>query len=207
MMNELLNADLQTYVKQVTAEFDEISDERKEALEKIASYVQQKKKEGNVELTFICTHNSRRSHMSQVWAQIAAYYYGIDNVYTYSGGTEATAFNTRAVNTLQQAGLHINAINNGDNPVYKIKYAESVEPIQVYSKVYNADKNPSKGFAAIMTCSQADQNCPFIPGATRFAIPYEDPKAYDGTANEASAYQECCRQIAREMFYLFSKVN
>ncbi|MCK4776283.1 MAG: protein-tyrosine-phosphatase, partial [Candidatus Krumholzibacteria bacterium] len=66
----------------------------------------------------------------------------------------------------------------------------------------------TEDFCAVMTCSQADKNCPVVVGASmRVAIPYDDPKAFDGTDQEAANYDERCRQISREMLYLFSAVN
>jgi len=200
---------VEQYVNQVTSEFSQIPGERQSALKEIAGYVQSKVKSGETaKLTFICTHNSRRSHISQIWAQAAAHYYGIKGVETFSGGTEATAFNPRAVKAMQETGLEIKKMNDSSNPVYEVKYAEDAQSLKAYSKVYDADKNPTRDFAAIMTCSEADKNCPFIPGANlRIPIPYEDPKAFDGTDKEVQAYRERCEQIAREMFYLFSQVR
>lgn len=207
--NDTLIKDVKSYVEKVANEYEQIPEERQRALKKIALYVQSKVKAGeDAKLTFICTHNSRRSHMSQIWAQVAAHYYDVPQVKTFSGGTEATAFNPRAVKAMQKAGLNITKLNQAENPSYEVKYAENAAPMKAYSKVYDADGNPNQDFAAIMTCSQADKNCPFIPGASlRIPIPYEDPKAFDGTDKEAKAYQERCHQIAREMFYLFSQVK
>jgi len=201
--------ELTRYILQRIDEFDRISEERKEQLGEIADYVSSKTMENSINrLTFICTHNSRRSHMGQIWAQAAAYYYGIKNVETYSGGTEATAFNPRAVKALQIAGFMIEKTTDTDNPVYQVKFARQAPCIDAYSKKFDSGNNPREDFCAIMTCSQADAECPFIPGASlRVAIPYEDPKNFDGTAQESQAYSERCEQIAREMFYLFSKVN
>ena len=59
-----------------------------------------------------------------------------------------------------------------------------------------------------MSCSQADRNCPLVPGcAARIALPYDDPKDFDGTDREAAMYDERCRQIAREMLFVFSQVT
>jgi arsenate reductase len=158
-------------------------------------------------LTFICTHNSRRSHMSQLWAATAAAWYGVKDVGTFSGGTEATAFNPRAVAALQRAGFVIEN-PGGDNPHYRVAYGPGAPVMECYSKTYDDPSNPQKGFAAVMTCSQADKNCPVVMGAAlRVAIPYDDPKAADGTPDEAQRYDERCNQIATEMFYLFSQVN
>jgi hypothetical protein len=77
-----------------------------------------------------------------------------------------------------------------------------------FSKSYEDASNPQQGYCAVMTCSHADENCPLIPGAAlRISLPFEDPKAFDGTNEETARYDECCRQIAREMLYAFSLTN
>lgn len=73
------------------------------------------------ELTFICTHNSRRSHMGQIWAQAAAWHFGLNDVRTFSGVTEATAFNPRAVRALRELGVAIDVSQEADNPVYTVQ--------------------------------------------------------------------------------------
>ncbi len=199
---------LQTYVVAVMKEFDQILAERKEELAALTSYVQGKVAANqSVQLTFICTHNSRRSHLSQLWAQVAAYYYGIPNVKTYSGGTEATAFNPRAVKAIEEAGFTVEKTREESNPLYLVTYSEEEPPMKAFSKVYDEGGNPTTDFGAVMTCTHADENCPFIPGAVRISLPYDDPKAFDGTDQETEKYAERCRQIARELFYAFSQVN
>jgi protein-tyrosine-phosphatase len=160
-----------------------------------------------VQLTFICTHNSRRSHFSQLWAQVAAYYYKIPAVKTYSGGTEATAFNPRAVRAIEDAGFNVEKTGAEPNPVYLVHYAEDQSPVRAFSKVYDEGGNPTADFGAVMTCTHADENCPFIPGAVRLSLPYEDPKAFDGAPEEGAKYAERCRQIACELLYAFSQVS
>ena len=197
------------YIQQAQQGSDQIPDERKKQLKKLAQFVQTKIKSGEeAQLIFICTHNSRRSHMSQLWARMAADYYEVPNVRTFSGGTEATAFNPRAVAALERAGFTIEKTSEGDNPHYRVAYASDALAQEAFSKKYDDAANPQKNFAAIMTCSQADENCPFVPGATlRVAIPYEDPKEADGIPEEATRYDERSRQIATEMLYCFSQVN
>jgi hypothetical protein len=159
-------------------------------------------------LTFICTHNSRRSHMSQIWAQTAAYYYGLNEVSAFSGGTEATACNCRTVAAMRRVGFEITDATTGDNPIYVVRYAEDRPPIRAYSKIYNADANPTNNFIALMTCSSADKSCPVVNGSiARFAIHYVDPRLCDDTPTETAAYNERCREIAREMFYIMSEVR
>jgi len=186
--------------------FKNIPPERKELLNSFAEYISNKLKDDKeINLTFICTHNSRRSHISQIWAQTAAEYYGIPNIKCYSGGTEATAFNPRAVKAMQKAGFKIEKQDNSDNPVYLVYYSDDKEPIECFSKVYSDEYNPQKDFAAIMTCSDADENCPVVFGAEeRFPIRYDDPKEFDNTELEEAKYDERVEQIGGEMLYLFS---
>jgi arsenate reductase len=186
-----------------------ISDKRKEILQPLINYVQDKVSANQqIRLNFICTHNSRRSHLSQIWAQASASYFGISNIFCYSGGTEATALFTTVVKTLQDSGFQIVTISEEKNPIYFIKFAENAHPIIGYSKTYDDSFNPKNEFAAIMTCTQADEGCPFISGAEkRIAIPFEDPKVFDNTPQQVEKYQERSLQIATEMMYVFSNIN
>ncbi|HYG37906.1 MAG TPA: protein-tyrosine-phosphatase [Cytophagales bacterium] len=200
--------ELSNYIKDLINDFDQISSERKVLLSKLSAFIANKVKNNlPVRLIFICTHNSRRSHLSQIWAQTAAYFYGITGVESFSGGTEATAFNPRAVKAMQKAGFKITFSDNSNNPLYTVEFAEG-QSIKAFSKKYDAEENPSEDFCAIMTCSHADENCPFIPGASlRLPISYDDPKDFDGTPLEETKYNERCRQIGVEMFYAFSLIN
>ncbi len=180
---------------------------RKALLEEMAEYLREKLRTGQeIRLNFICTHNSRRSQFSQIWAQTAAAYYGIE-AFCYSGGVEVTAFNPRAVAAIRRDGFKL-VQKEGNNPVYFVFYSEEEEPIVTFSKVYDDAINAPKDFAAVMTCDHADENCPFIPGAEkRFPLRYEDPKAFDDSSQEEQMYTERSRQIAAELFYLFEKVS
>jgi len=185
----------------------DIPAERKVLLDEMATYLQEKIVTGKeIHLNFICTHNSRRSQFSQIWAQTAAAFYGI-NAYCYSGGVEVTAFNPRAVAAIQRDGFKV-VKKEGENPVYFVLYSEKEEPIVTFSKVVDDAINATKEFAAVMTCDHADENCPFIPGAERrFPLRFEDPKAFDGTTLEEKMYSERSHQIGAELFYLFEKVG
>jgi arsenate reductase len=195
-------------IDKLVSEFSQITNERKTAISHLKMYIAQRKQEGKkVSLNFVCTHNSRRSHISQIWAQTAAHYYGIENVETFSGGTEATAFNPRAVTAMKQAGFDIVTVKDDQNPVYKVKFSTDTSALTVFSKKYDDDFNPKADFAAVMTCSHADENCPFIPGAKRIALTYDDPKDFDGTPQEAAKYTERVHEIGREILYAFSQVK
>src|SRR6056297_35426 len=199
---------LRNTIDQLIQHFDHIPQERKELLQEVAEYIGgELRQNDSVKLNFICTHNSRRSHLSQIWTQTAAAHYRIGGVQTFSGGTEATAFNPRAVAAVERAGFHVKN-PGGDNPKYKVKYAEDSETMTCFSKTFDDPSNPSQDFAAIMTCSDADENCPFVPGTSfRKAVTYRDPKESDGTDQEKETYDERCLQIGREMFYMMSLVQ
>lgn len=180
-----------------------VPQDRKAVLQPLIEYIQQKRKNNEeVNLNFICTHNSRRSHFSQIWAQTAAAYYDLD-ANCYSGGVEVTAFNPRAVDAIKRAGFKVTK-KGDENPVYFIFYSDDADPITAFSKFFDDPVNKSKNFAAVMNCAEADENCPFIPGAEiRIPVTYEDPKAFDGTPQETAKYNERSMQVASEMFFVF----
>ncbi len=209
-LNLQFSPQLQEYLKARVEEFSSIPPERKSELLQVATYIRScLAKSSPAKLTFICTHNSRRSHLSQVWAQVAASYFNVSNIETYSGGTEATAFNPRAVAALQRCGLVIaTADPNAPNPRYEVKTSEYSNTQVCFSKVYDAPPNPTRGYCAIMTCSQADDACPVVMGCDlRIPIRYEDPKIADETPEESHRYDERSRQISREMLFMMSSVN
>lgn len=193
---------------ELVAAFDSLPAERKQLLQQIAAYIQAKgDANAPANLVYICTHNSRRSHFGQVWAAVAARYYNIPFVYSFSGGTEATAFHPNAIQALRTSGFQIIPETNNPNPHYTIRYGDN-ESTTCFSKVYNDAVNPETQFAAIMTCSDAEENCPFIPGAElRIGTTYDDPKAFDGTSVQEERYLERSDQIATECLYVFSLLH
>ncbi|MBT8470637.1 MAG: protein-tyrosine-phosphatase [Deltaproteobacteria bacterium] len=202
-----MHPELKQYINSAVLQVDEIPDERKRALREVSAFVATKRRAGQVaELTFICTHNSRRSQMGQLWAAAAAAHFCVGGVRTHSGGTEATAFNPRAVASMQRAGFVIED-PGGENPRYRVTFDESGSVMECFSKTFDDPLNPASDFAAIMTCSDADEACPVIHGASlRAPIRFEDPKVADGTPNEALAYDARCLQIATEMLYVFARL-
>lgn len=186
-----------------------ISNDRKLILQPLIDFVVQKLKDKQlVNINFICTHNSRRSHLSQVWAQTAASYFKIPNVACYSGGTEETALFPKVLETLQNKGFEVLKLSEQENPIYAIKFDENTNPIIGFSKKFDDPFNPVSNFAAVMTCSQADVGCPFITGADkRIPITFDDPKISDNTPEQTQIYAERSWQIASEMFYVFSKLK
>ena len=185
----------------------EISNERKAILNPLVIYLKEKiSKNESIALNFICTHNSRRSHLSQVWAQTMAFYVGIPKMNCYSGGTEATAMFPVAAETLKNNGFQIKTLAKGKNPVYSIKFTENTHPIIGFSKTFDDEFNPKSNFGAILTCSSADKGCPIVSGSDgRFPITYEDPKAFDNTPLQREKYHERSLQIATELLYVMGE--
>ncbi|WP_310595562.1 protein-tyrosine-phosphatase [Flavobacterium sp.] len=202
-MHQKLNTTIESISKTT------ISEERKEVLKPLVDYIQNKVNANEeIRLNFICTHNSRRSHLSQIWAQTMAFHFNIKNVFCYSGGTEATAMFPKVAETLTNQGFQIQQLSNTSNPVYTVKFDTNEAAILCFSKTFDDAFNPNSEFAAIMTCSSADAGCPFIAGAEkRFPIRYDDPKAFDGTELMDAKYAERSLEIASEMYYVFSKIN
>ena len=199
---------LKTFADGLSAGFSSIPADRKRQLDKLALFLKARRTSGETaKVIFICTHNSRRSHLGQITATLAAAYFNIDRIQAYSGGTEVTAFNPRAVAALKRIGFQIEN-PGGENPHYKVTFAENRNPIEAFSKKYDSNFNPDKGFAAVMTCGHADRNCPTVSGATlRVPLHFVDPKVSDGTPEESETYDARALQIATEVFYAFSKIK
>jgi len=201
---------LYTEIQNTIAKIDvhTISNARKIVLQPLIDYVQEKvNTAAEIRLNFICTHNSRRSHLGQVWAQTLAKHHGVQ-ITSYSGGTEATALFSAAKNTLVNSGFQVQQLSEASNPVYAISYSENDAPIIGFSKTFDNAFNPSSEFAAILTCSQADEGCPFIAGAEkRIPITYVDPKTFDNTPLQEEKYAERSLQIATEMSFVFGSIK
>lgn len=200
---------LQLYAEGVVNEYGQIPEPRKGALNEIvAQIVTDLKKHHEVQPLFICTHNSRRSHMAQLWLSTAAGYYGIENVTSYSGGTEATAFNKNAVAALQRSGFNFTEMGHKGQKAFKATTGAGGNEKLMFSKKFDDNENPKKNFFAVMVCSEADAACPLVTGAdNRISLPYDDPRHFDGTPSVDLKYDETCRLIAREMFYVMSEVK
>jgi len=199
---------IQSHCDRLVQEFQSISEDRKMLLEKISNYIQVKKDSKQaIHLMFVCTHNSRRSHFGQIWASVAAHYYQITDVHTYSGGTEATAFHPNAIKALESSGFLVTPDSKSANASFTVHFSLE-ESTTCFSKVYDDDFNPHSNFAAIMTCSDAEENCPFIPGVElRVGTTYDDPKAFDGSVQQDEKYLERSEQIALECLYVFSRIR
>ena len=202
---------MNTKINEIIAQLsiENISEERKAILQPLIEFIIFKVLNNEeIRLNFICTHNSRRSHLSQIWAQTMAYYYQIENVFCYSGGTEATAMFPKISETLTNQGFVILKLSETENPVYAVKFAENEHAVICFSKKYNDDFNPKSAFAAILTCDSADENCPIVYGAeARIPIKYEDPKKSDGTPEMNETYFNRSLEIATEMKFVFENLR
>jgi arsenate reductase (thioredoxin) len=202
---------MNTEIKKIIETFkqENVAQERLEVLQPLVQYIQSKKDTNQtIRLNFICTHNSRRSHLSQIWAQTMAFHFGIKDVLCYSGGTEATAMFPKVAETLTHQGFQIQKLSETENPVYAVKFSENEPAVICFSKTYNNKFNPAKNFGAVMTCNNADEGCPVVFGAeARFPVKYNDPKAFDGTDLQTQKYVERSLEIAHEMFYVFSQIT
>jgi len=185
-----------------------LSSERKKLLLKIAKQISKEyQKEGSVNLNFICTHNSRRSQMGQVWAFFAAQYFNV-KINSFSGGTEVTSFYRYTIKTLQKIGFsfQLDAFSH-QNPKYVISFKGNKKLLLGFSKRYDHPINKTP-FIAITTCDRANTNCPHISEAIkRFHLPYIDPKFSDGTNLQDETYLKTNKQIAAELFFIFSEVK
>jgi len=206
-MKQSLLPKILNYCEDRISEFDLIPAERKIILQRIADYIRSKRENSQaIQLAYICTHNARRSHFGQVWGAVAAAYFELSTAITYSGGTEATQMHPNAVSSLKRTGFDISKNEHPSNHVYEVNFGTNLSTT-CFSKVYDDESNPQNNFAAIMVCSDAEENCPFIPNAEmRISTTYDDPKAFDNTPQQDAAYDERSAQIAREILYMFSLV-
>ncbi len=202
------NINTKTFFEEAGKEIT-ISNERKKLLTNIALVITNEYKEREkINLNFICTHNSRRSQFTQAWSFFAVEYFNLKNIFTYSGGTEVTAFHRNTVKSLQKTGFIFNVIDfSHQNPRYLVSFKDTKKSILGFSKTYD-DPNNSYPYIAITTCDNADENCPFIPDAiTRFHLPYIDPKKSDNTDLASETYLKTSKQIAGELFFVFETIK
>lgn len=200
-----INAELRKTTEQLVAETHLITEERKEQLIELGDFlIEQRTTSKATKVLFVCTHNSRRSHISDTWFQYGLVYYGISGYQSFSGGLEATAFNPNAIGALERAGFSVAFDKKIVNPVVSVSPGHY--PVwQKQSKVYTHATNPKQGFIAVMVCSDADQSCPVVDGAVgRFALPYDDPRHFDGTPSQDLKYDETVAQIGRDFLFLTS---
>lgn len=199
--------ELKNYIgQQVLPGVVNITSERKALLDQISATIQQQQDTAHTtKLLFVCTHNSRRSQLAQAWAWIAQQWYKVDRIESHSAGTEVTAFHPNALETLKRVGVQYGT--KASNMV-ELSIAEGNGSALFFSKTTEDPSIPKENMIAIMTCSDAEENCPYIPGAdARIPLRYTDPKVSDNRPDTQEVYDKTCLQIATEMFYLFQQLN
>lgn len=186
-----------------------ITENRKEKLKILSEYISNKLQNNqSVNLIFICVQNSRRSHLAQAIAQHYAFKYGIQNVFCYSGGVEVTQIHSNTLKALKKMGYTLTLKENGENPVYELKYDSTPSSILLYSKNFEEVTKHLKNFAAVMVCAETESNCPYVPGAEKkILIPYNDPKIADYTENAIEEYLKVAQQIEEEMNFVFLNIQ
>lgn len=195
---------IQALVNDIIQSPPKLSQERMALLEELGDYIRGRHEAGDhVRLNFICTHNSRRSHLGQIWAQVWASHFGLEDFESYSGGTEVTAFHPNAISALRNQGFEIQG-DQSPNPHYEVKFGAETPIVECWSKVYSDRSNPATDFAAVMVCDSAEEACPFVAGAQkRLGITYIDPKVSDGTPEQDATYRERSLQIGAELYLAF----
>ncbi len=203
---ETLNPLLRETITKLQAETERIEPDRLAILDGLAGLIAESATR-RTDLLFVCTHNSRRSHVTMVWAAVAAHIYGFDQVETYSGGTAVTAFNMRAINALRRVGFEVEAPET-PNPHVRVDFGPGLSANPCYSKLYDDPANPQADYVAIMTCAEADAECPYLPAAReRVALRYRDPNYADDTAEEVAAYDHLVSTAGRELLYCFAEAK
>ena len=203
-----VNKKLKKTIDQLSTE--KINKERKELLSKLVEVIKNEMQHQGelIHLNFICTHNSRRSVFAQSWFQALASHAGLENIRTYSGGTEATAVYEQVLKTLEKDGFEVDKLQSAKNPIYGINYSELDEPIIAFSKKYDDSFNPASHYIAVMVCDHAYENCPVVTGAKKvLGITYTDPKASDKLADKEQTYLACSHQIAVEMKWVIDQIK
>lgn len=208
-VTRIMNESLQHFYQDILSKQSQISAARKEELEQLAEHIKASiKKFGFAKIISVCTHNSRRSQLMEILLRFVADQQGIENIMTFSGGTEGTAFNHRSVAALRHFGFQVPEKEPGRNPKYLLAFGDGNYQEQLFfSKKYDNAYNPQQDFIAVMVCTEADADCPVVLGAfKRLPLPYVDPKVADDTPQESQSYQGKVQEIGREMAYLVSNL-
>ena len=117
---------IELIISKLLLSFDSIPSPRKQKLIELAAHLKVALSSANpLNLVFVCTHNSRRSHMGQLWAKLAAHFYGFENVNSFSAGTEVTELNSNVIEMLQKVGCKVSTFQNVSNPAYLIEFGEN----------------------------------------------------------------------------------
>ena len=206
------NEALTPYCESLEDEFNNVPDSTQEQLKVAGTYIINRLNNGQIaSISFVCEHNSRKSHLGQIWTTLATQYYQLDHVKCYSGGTTPTYVNQRIINALGNTGIQISEKGiAGHGPKYLLDYGKSSRGFEIFSKRFDHPMNPDTNYLAISLCLNPDECCPISYGADKqLSIPYEDLQPFGNTPLESAKYDEQCRMVARDMFYMmdFVKTN
>jgi arsenate reductase (thioredoxin) len=200
----------------LTTQFELIGDRHRDGAEELVGWISKNyRPEKPLPIIVVCSGNSRRSILGSTMGNIASAYFGLPNIRFYNGGTTPSAFNPRAIATLKEIGVDVEASgkeaprgkSGEENPIYRLRVGKGLETLE-FSKHYSDAHNPQKDFAALLVCSEADAECPAVNGASaRISIPYEDPKAYDGAPFEAAKYAERRDDMGRFMLSVLMQAH
>ena len=194
------------YVRDFPKEFRKIPEDRRYRLNEIVYFLEEQKVENNPwQLLFISTNQASVSQMAQVWSKTAAYYYGFTNFESFSAGLDPGIISVKMITCLEKAGFIVYKTNLDGMDVYRIKYSYNIEPIVSFPKKIDHVRNPNRDFMAVFVEKNADMNVQNIKGTyNRLLLTYDDPVGYEGSQQEEVMYEESCKKVAVEMFYVFS---
>lgn len=200
---------LDEYVRDFPKEFRKISEDRRYRLNEIIYFLEEQR-ENNVprQLIFISTNQSSVSQMAQTWSKAAAYYFGFPNFQSFSGGIKPHEISLNTIISMEKAGFIIYKSDVEGIGVYRVKYSYNLNPIVVFPKKIRHKKNPYTDFMAVFVEENADVNISNIKGTYhRLLLNYNDPVGYEGSGLEDQMYEESCKKVAIEMFYIFSQLH
>ncbi|MDR6302024.1 protein-tyrosine-phosphatase [Mesonia maritima] len=203
------NTQLEELIQRLISQTASISEERRAQLDKLVEAIKTDISSfGIAQVMMICTHNSRRSQLGEVWLKTLIDYYNCKDIEAFSGGTEATAFHPTMIKAMTEVGFEFQQIEEGENPHYKLTSLRNPANYKsLFSKKYDDPFNTKENFIAVMVCSEADGGCPFVAGSShRISLTYEDPKIFDKQPNALEKYKRKVYEIGREMLYIFSKL-
>ena len=194
------------YVRDFPKEFRKIPEDRRYRLNEIVYFLEEQKVENDPwQLLFISTNQSSVSQMAQVWSKAAAYYFGFTNFESFSAGLDPRTISVKMITSLEKAGFIVYKNNVDGVDVYRIKYSYNLDPIVSFPKKINHVRNPNQDFMAVFVEENADMNVQNIKGTyNRLLLTYDDPVGYEGSEQEQVMYEESCKKVAVEMFYVFS---
>lgn len=196
-------------INQLEGQVNLITAKRKEELKHLAELIVSEYDDyGEVDIIVICTENSLRSQLVQLWVKSISENYNLDFLNAFSGGTKVTSFNSNMVNALSDYGFSIEKLNDIENPGYLISQSEDDKSTDVmFSKLYDDEFNPEYDFIALIVCDVAAENCPVVEDSShRLVLPYENVKQFDNTEEQLDKYKEKIEEIGREMMFMIMNV-